>query len=194
MNNELEENILSLPDYALNSEIEDLETRIGTRISIALQYACRSWYNHLGEIRGEVADLIPHIRLFLEEKFLAWLEVLSVLGDAGSASDGLEQVIQWLQEVCFDVSLHCLALTYEESGCKGQPAPGHRPRLFPFRNEVLRTCQYFCDPHLSLCSGVVSFLIHRPKVVLRPVPRQHSVSKSGDWEPGFMGPNHILFW
>ena len=117
MDNELEYNILSLPEYALNSEIENLETRIGTRISIGLQYACRSWYNHLAEARGEVADLIPHLRLFLEEKFLGWLEVLSVLGDVGSASDGLQKVIKWLQEVRFDAPLHCLALTCVESGC-----------------------------------------------------------------------------
>ena len=111
MNKELEENMLSLPEYALNSEIERLKTRIGTRVSIGLQYACRSWYNHLAETRGEVTDLLPHLRLFLEEKFLVWLEVLSVLGDIGGASDGLAILIQWLQEVYFNLLLHFLALT-----------------------------------------------------------------------------------
>ena len=116
MNNELRQDLLSLPEYALNSEVKDLPTRIDTEISIALQYACRSWYNHIAETRGEVADLIPHLRVFLEEKFLAWLEVLSVLGDVGSASDGLEKLIHWLQEVCIGVLLYCLLLTWEESG------------------------------------------------------------------------------
>ena len=100
MNDGLEQNILSLPEYALNSEIGDLQTRIGKRISTALQYACRSWHNHLAETRGEIADVVPHLRIFLGEKFLAWLEVLSVLGNMGGASVGLEKLMHWLQEVC----------------------------------------------------------------------------------------------
>ena len=103
MNNKLEQNLLSLPEYSLNSEIEDLQTRIDGRVSLALQYACRSWHNHLAETRGEITDVIPDLRDLLESKFLAWLEVLSVLGDMRSASVGLEKLMQWLQEVCFSV-------------------------------------------------------------------------------------------
>ena len=99
MNNELEQDLLSLPEYVLNSEVMDLQMRIDGRISIALQYACRSWHNHLAEARGEIADVIPYLRIFLEEKFLAWLEVLSVVGDVGSASVGLEKLMLWLQKV-----------------------------------------------------------------------------------------------
>ena len=111
MDNELEQNLLSLPEYSLNSEIEDLQARIDGRVSLALQYACRSWHNHLTEARGEVAEVIPHLRDFLESKFLAWLEVLSVLGDMGSASVGLEKLIEWLQEVRFKkILLNLLAL------------------------------------------------------------------------------------
>ena len=114
MNDELEQNLLSLPEYALNSEVADLQTRISSRISIPLQYACRSWYNHLTEAGGETTDIIPCLRVFLEEKFLAWLEVLSVLGDVGSASDGLEKLIHWLHEVCFNVPLHYLGLRLDQ--------------------------------------------------------------------------------
>ncbi|KAF9645055.1 hypothetical protein BDM02DRAFT_3173723, partial [Thelephora ganbajun] len=80
MNDGLERNLLSLPDYALNSEVEDLETRIDDRISDALEYACRSWHSHLTKTEGDVADMVSHLHAFLEEKFLAWLEVASVLG------------------------------------------------------------------------------------------------------------------
>ena len=103
MNDGLEQDLLRLPEYALNSEIKDLQTRIDGQISIALQYACRSWHNHLSETRGEFADVIPYLRIFLEAKFLAWLEVLSVLGDLGNASVALEKLIHWLREVCFSV-------------------------------------------------------------------------------------------
>ena len=103
MIDELEQNLLSLPEYALNSEVEDLQTRIDRRISTALQYACRSWYNHIAEIKVDIADVAPHLRLFLENKFLGWLEVLSVLGDLGNSTVGLEKLIVWLREVWLNV-------------------------------------------------------------------------------------------
>ena len=106
MDNGLEQNILSLPDYSLNSEVRDLQTRIDGRVSVALQYACRSWHNHLTETREDVIALIPYIRTFLEEKFLEWLEVLSVLRDVGGAVVALEKLMTWLQEVCF-AALYC---------------------------------------------------------------------------------------
>ena len=103
INDGLEQNLLSLPDYALNSEVKDLRTRIQDRISVALEYACKHWYNHLTKAVGDVADIIPDLRLFLEEKFLAWLEIVSVLGTTRGAVTALEKLTPWLQEVCFDL-------------------------------------------------------------------------------------------
>jgi len=101
MNDGLEKNLLSLPDYALNSEVLDLETKINDRISIALRYACRSWHNHLTETNGDVTDVVSDLRIFLEKKFLAWLEVVSAIGATGGAVVALERLMPWLQEVCF---------------------------------------------------------------------------------------------
>ena len=103
MNGGLERDLLSLPEYALNSEVEDLNTKINDRVSIALQYACRSWHNHLIETRGDITHVIPYLRVFLEEKFLAWLEVISVLGAVSGAVVALENLMPWLQEVRFGV-------------------------------------------------------------------------------------------
>ena len=97
MNGGLGQNLLSLPDYTLNSEIEDLKMRIDDCISVALQYACKSWHSHLTKTVGGVVGIISHLRVFLEEKFLAWLEVLSVLGATRVAIVALEEVIPWLQ-------------------------------------------------------------------------------------------------
>jgi len=105
MNDGLEQNLLSLPDYALNSEVEDLETRIDDRISIALRYACLSWHNHLTEIEGDASGVVSYLRIFLEEKFLAWLEVVSAIGAVGGAAVGLERLVSWLEEVRFCPSL-----------------------------------------------------------------------------------------
>jgi hypothetical protein len=100
MNNGLEPNLLSLPNYALNSEVKDLPTRVNDRVSTALRYACRSWYHHMSDTRGDITDVISNLRVFLEEKFLAWLEVVSALGELGGAVVALERLMGWLEEVC----------------------------------------------------------------------------------------------
>jgi len=105
MNDRLEQNLLSLPDYTLNLEVKDLQTRIEDHISVALQYACQSWYNHLIETKGDITDVISYLHIFLEKKFLAWLEVVSVIGAVGGAVVALERLVAWLQEVCFCPSL-----------------------------------------------------------------------------------------
>ena len=97
----LERNLLSLPDYALNSEVKDLQTRIKDQISTALQYACQSWHNHLIAAKEDVTNVVSWLHFFLEQKFLAWLEVVSVLGAVRGAAVALEQLIPWIQEVCF---------------------------------------------------------------------------------------------
>ena len=102
MNDGLEQNLLSLPDYSLNSEVRGLQTRIKDCVGATLEYACQSWYNHLTMAQGDVTDVISHLYLFLERKFLAWLEVVSVLGAVGGAVVALEKLISWLQEVCVD--------------------------------------------------------------------------------------------
>ena len=104
MNDRLEPNVLSLPGYSLNSEVKDLQAKIDCRVGNALQYACRSWHNHLTWAWEGITDIIPYLRTFLEETFLAWLEVLSVLGEVGGAAVALEELMMWLQEVCFFTS------------------------------------------------------------------------------------------
>ena len=101
MNDGLEQNLLSLPDYVLNSEVKDLRTRIKDRISVGLEYACKSWHSHLTKAGRNIAGIIVDLRFFLEVKFLAWLEVVSVLEAARGAVVALEKLIPWLREVCF---------------------------------------------------------------------------------------------
>ena len=104
MNDSLEQNLLSLPDYSLNSEVKDLEMKVDDHISVALRYACQSWHKHLAVTKGDVFDVISHLHLFMKEKFLAWLEVVSVLGAMREAIVALEQLASWLEEVSFNLS------------------------------------------------------------------------------------------
>jgi len=106
MGKSLKKNICSIPDYALNSEVEDLPGRIEeSGIRGALEYACRSWHNHLITKTDRTADVVSALHRFLEEKFLFWLEVLSILGAAGDAVRALNVTVQWLIEVCLNLWL-----------------------------------------------------------------------------------------
>ena len=122
MNEGLKQNLLSLPDYTLNLEVEDLETRIDEHISTTLQYACQSWHNHLTKT-GDVTGVVSHLHIFLKEKFLAWLEVVSVLGTTRGAISALEKLMIWLQEVCFHLSTLLPSInTHIKLGCWEQGA------------------------------------------------------------------------
>jgi len=102
MSQKLGKNMCKLPDAIANNEVGDLQKRVEQYVSHELRYACKSWHKHLIDAHAMLAyrDKITSIlHQFLEEKFLCWLEVLSVLGAAEDAVDALEAATQWL-EVC----------------------------------------------------------------------------------------------
>ena len=91
-----------LPDAVTNSEVGDLRERAERYIDHGLRYACESWHKHFVDLRtvpSRAPNIISVLHRFLEEKFLSWLEVLSVLGTVRDAVDALEVAANWL-EVC----------------------------------------------------------------------------------------------
>jgi len=104
MGKSLKKNMCSIPDYSLNSEVEDLAKRIeDSGIRGALEYACRSWYKHLIMTKHQVTDVLSALCGFLEGKFILWLEVMSVLGVMGDAAHALIATKKWLNEVCLEL-------------------------------------------------------------------------------------------
>ena len=100
MGKSLKKNMCSIPDYSLNSEVEDLPKRIeDSGIRGALEYACRSWHKHLIVTKHRTTDVLSALHNFLEGKFIFWLEVLSVLGAMGDAARALIATTKWLNEV-----------------------------------------------------------------------------------------------
>jgi len=96
----LKRNMCSVPDYALNSDVEDLPKRIEeSGIRGALEYACGSWYKHLAATKCWDMDVFSALRDFLKRKFVFWLEVLSILGSMGEAARALIATTKWLGEV-----------------------------------------------------------------------------------------------
>ena len=101
MNQKLKQNMCELPDGVINAEVKDLKQRAEQHIDKALEYACRSWHKHLKDTTSTQklkVTLILH--RFLEEKFLFWLEVLSVLGATREAVVALEMAEKWLGVRC----------------------------------------------------------------------------------------------
>jgi hypothetical protein len=97
MNRRLEENMCKLPDGVTNLEVDDLKERVEQYIDKALEYACRSWHKHL--INKMPTQTLEMLHKFLEEKFLFWLEVLSIVGATREAVGALEVTAKWV-DVC----------------------------------------------------------------------------------------------
>ena len=98
MNLRLEQNLCKLPDGVINSEVDDLKERVEQHIDKALEYACRSWHKHI--VDKMPTETVEILHQFLTEKFLFWLEVLSVIGAVREAVHALEAVAKFL-EVCY---------------------------------------------------------------------------------------------
>ena len=97
-----------LPTGVINSEVEDLRERIERYIDKALEYACRFWYRHLvGAEQTRKPEITPVLHQFVKEKFLFWLEVLSVLDAARVAVDALEATKSWLDVRYFVLFVLC---------------------------------------------------------------------------------------
>jgi hypothetical protein len=101
MDKSLKKNMCSIPDYTLNSNMDGLPERIKMNgIHGALEYACRSWYRHLIGTTDWTTDVAAALHCLLEEKFLFWLEVLSIVGAVGDAAHALTATLEWLNKVC----------------------------------------------------------------------------------------------
>ncbi|KAF9644369.1 hypothetical protein BDM02DRAFT_3131801 [Thelephora ganbajun] len=110
MNQMLKKNMCNLPDAVANREVDDLQERTERHLDPALRYACKSWHKHLidGHILRTPA-IASALRRFLEDKFLFWLEALSVLGAAREAVDALGMTAKWLEvSPTLDLVTDCL--------------------------------------------------------------------------------------
>ena len=94
MNRTLKQNMCRLPDGVANLEVSDLKDSTEQYIGNSLEYACRSWYKHL--VDKPPARTLEILHQLLTEKFLFWLEVLSILGAVREAVDALQAIMTWV--------------------------------------------------------------------------------------------------
>jgi hypothetical protein len=96
LNKELRFNICSLKDSRLlNVEIQDLSVRVETHISPQLSYASQYWADHLHDA-GPDPEILEELKKFIHQKFLYWLEVLSLLQEVRIATDSLNIALAYV--------------------------------------------------------------------------------------------------
>jgi hypothetical protein len=79
----------------LNSEVDDLPSRITKYITPHIQYACRHWAFHLKN--ASISDvLLDLVKQFCSKCLLYWVEVCSLLGELRSALVALHDAQQFL--------------------------------------------------------------------------------------------------
>jgi NACHT domain len=81
--------------YLANDNVKDLNTRIDEHIPPALLYACRFWDDHLKHIDFKT-DLFRKVETLFKEKFLFWLETLSLTRNIGLAPSAFATLNIWL--------------------------------------------------------------------------------------------------
>jgi hypothetical protein len=95
MSNELCFNICKLgSSHVPNSEIANLELRAREHISEQLVYSSSFWAEHLTETDCDI-EICVHVRHFMYNQFLFWLEVLSLCQRVGSGSRMLQKLVHW---------------------------------------------------------------------------------------------------
>jgi hypothetical protein len=81
--------------YLANDDVEDLNTRVDQHIPPALLYACRFWDDHLKHTDFKT-DLFRKVETLFKEKFLFWLEALSLTKKIGFAPLAFATLNMWL--------------------------------------------------------------------------------------------------
>ena len=81
--------------YLPNDDVKDPHARINRHIPPALLYACLFWGGHLKHTDFKT-DLSDKVETLFKEKFLFWLEVLSLTGDIGLAPSAFATLNMWL--------------------------------------------------------------------------------------------------
>ncbi|KAK7013052.1 quinon protein alcohol dehydrogenase-like superfamily, partial [Favolaschia claudopus] len=88
--------------HILNDEVPDLLGRATTAMKSPLIYASCFWSHHIQEARSDLdalldLELLAALKMFLQTKFLFWLEALSLLDRASSALPALRIALNYVK-------------------------------------------------------------------------------------------------
>ncbi|KAF7970635.1 hypothetical protein HWV62_23358 [Athelia sp. TMB] len=104
MNNQLHFNMGNLAtSHIRNADIPDLSDRVGIAVPQSLSYPCLFWGYHIRESLSGDSSLLSLISKFFEEKFLFWLEVLSLMGEIRLVPQTMTSITKCIQNPGSDV-------------------------------------------------------------------------------------------
>ncbi|KAJ7592961.1 WD40-repeat-containing domain protein [Mycena floridula] len=83
--------------YLANEEVEDLEQRV-LHIPAHVRYSCYHWSHHLLFMGTEKVALLPELEDFMKNRFLFWLEVLSLSGSFFIAAQSMKRLAGYLED------------------------------------------------------------------------------------------------
>ncbi|KIK66916.1 hypothetical protein GYMLUDRAFT_1023890 [Collybiopsis luxurians FD-317 M1] len=82
--------------HLLNSQIENLQTKVVENLSPDLLYACCVWDLHLQQI-NPTDSWLPLLNHFFEQVSLYWMEVLGTVKKIGLVARGARNVVAWVK-------------------------------------------------------------------------------------------------
>jgi hypothetical protein len=82
--------------YLRNSDIPGLDSQVEQYTPPHVFYSSRFWASHLAETVFDV-KIFDHLRYFMQNQFLFWLEVLSLIKLVNLASGMLRILADWLR-------------------------------------------------------------------------------------------------
>lgn len=98
MNSELKFNIGEFPSsHMSNDQVEGLRDRVRNKLSPAMRYSFRFWTAHLSACGKYNAALATSLREFAENKFLFWLELMSLLDPVYGPLDEMDLLSRWCE-------------------------------------------------------------------------------------------------
>ncbi|KAF7968758.1 hypothetical protein HWV62_29555 [Athelia sp. TMB] len=98
MDNQLHFNIGNLAtSHIPNADIPDLSNRVGIAVPQSLSYPCLFWGHHIRKSLSGDSSLLPLISKFFKEKFLFWLEVLSLMGEIRLVPQTMISITKFIQ-------------------------------------------------------------------------------------------------
>ncbi|QRW22463.1 Vegetative incompatibility protein HET-E-1 [Rhizoctonia solani] len=96
MKDQLRFNICDLPSsFIRDSQVDNIQHRIKTKISSTLAYACRYWPSHLAQTRVS-EDMVVALKEFVSDRLLFWMEVMCLRRELLFGIHGWLAIKRWI--------------------------------------------------------------------------------------------------